>query len=613
MAEGNTIASAYVQILPSTQGIESELNNAIVPAAASAGTSSGTAMGAGLLAAARKKLLPIASVIGLGTLAKKAGSALLGVGQEFDAMTDIIVIGTGATGEALDGLVDSATNIASEIPVSFEKAGDYVQNFNTRMGLVGENLEAVGERTAALSKLFGSEINLDKLTGAFNAFNVADDQAAEKMDYLFGVSQSTGIGFDALTGILESNAPALQNLGFSFEEAANMAGMLDKAGMDANGTMSKMSKALVSLAEPGEDVTETYRRVIGELDEFIDAGDTAAALDLATEIFGTRGAAQFVGALQSGAMSLDQIADNSLGASEGILATYEATADYPDLLAKIENKAKKAFEPMGGAMMEAATKALTRLGELLDSLDAEQVEKLADAFGEALVTSVDALAMAIEFLVNHYEEISGFFNGVSDLAQFLQSPPILGGLASSFESMGITAEDATAAVSSAFGVMASMIGGAIENAKKLIDELPNFVASIPGRIVEFFSGLGARITSAIGSIHFPTPHVTWETLEVFGMSTPVKLPHVSWYAAGGWIDDATLLAGVGEKGGEFVWPSYEPYLSQYAHALASEINPSDGGYNVYIDGQAILASPMLRDSFFQFMNELRGMAVQNVR
>ena len=611
MAEENTIASAYVQILPSTKGIESELNDALVPAAASAGTKGGSAMGVGILAAAKKKLLPIAGAIGLGTLAKNAAGYLMGVGKEFDAMTDIIVIGTGATGEALDDLVESATQVATTIPVSFEKAGDYVQQFNTRMGLVGDDLEAVSERTAALSKLFGTDINLDKLTGAFNAFNVADDQAAAKMDYLFGVSQSTGIGFDALTGILESNAPALQSLGFSFEEAANMAGFLDKAGMDANGTMAKMSKALVTLSEPGEDVSETFRRVVGEMEGFIEAGDEASALDLASEIFGTKGAAQFVGALQSGAMSLDLISAASLGAADGILSTYDATKDYPDLLAQIQNKAKKAFEPMGGALMEAATKALTRLGELLDGLDSEQVEILGQAIGDALVTAVDALSTAIEFLVNHYEEIHGFFDGLHSAIEFVTQP--LPGFTTAMENAGITAEDVSSGISSAFETMASAVGTAIDTAKSIISSLPDAVASIPGRIVAFFQGLGSKITSAIGSIHFPTPHVSWESIEVFGMSTPVKLPHVSWYEHGGWFDKPTLLAGVGEKGGEFVWPSYEPYLSQYANALASEINPSSGATNIYVDGEAILASPMLRDSFFTFMYDLRKAAMQNVR
>jgi hypothetical protein len=38
---------------------------------------------------------------------------------------------------------------------------------------------------------------------------------------------------------------------------------------------------------------------------------------------------------------------------------------------------------------------------------------------------------------------------------------------------------------------------------------------------------------------------------------------------------------VGERGGEFVWPSYAPYLDRYADALASRMGGT-GGVNVYL-------------------------------
>lgn len=600
MADGVNIATAYVQIMPSVEGMEGKLSDALVPAAASAGATagktSGNALGMGMIAAMKKKLAPVAIGAGLVAGFKGLGGAFLNIGKEFDAMRDSIVIGTGASGEALESLADSAANIASEVPVSFSKAGDYVQNLNTRMGLLGDNLEDVGARTAALGQLFGSDINLDKLTGAFNAFNVSNEEAASKMDYLFGVSQATGISFDSLTGILESNAPTLQNLGFSFEEAANMAGLLDKAGMDASGTMSKMSKALVSLAKPGEDASEAYRRVIGELEHFIEAGDTASALDLASQIFGTKGAAQFVGALQSGALSMEELEDAALGAGDGILSTYNATMDYPEQLTLIENKAKKAFEPLGGALMEAALKALERLGELLDGLDPEQLEKIADTLGTALVDAVNAAAAAIDFFVEHYDEIKGFCDGVGQALEFLRSP--LPALTTDFTGTGSVLSGVAQTIQGAFDTMAQGVGLAIENVKGFITGLPDAIVAIPGQIVSFFAGLGERISSAIGNIHFPTPHVSWETLSIFGMSTPIQLPHISWYAKGGYVDEMTLI-GAGERGGEFIWPSYEPYLSKYADALTGAMVKSDtinnrGGdtfiFNITADSETTLQS-----------------------
>ena len=245
MAERNTIATAYVQLLPSMEGTEGAIADAVSPVAAKVGGSSGKDMGESILGSVSDVLGgglgdagekageslgggilktvtgdvtseltkagkaigggmggEMASAVG-GSLASSvvpvagaaalAGGALLGVGQTFDEMTDIIVTGTGASGEALEALRQDAMDIATAVPVPFEQAGDIVQNLNTRMGLTGDDLVAVGERVAGVGKLLGTSVNMDALTGSMNAWGVAGDEVAGKMDYLFNVSQATGI------------------------------------------------------------------------------------------------------------------------------------------------------------------------------------------------------------------------------------------------------------------------------------------------------------------------------------------------------------------------------------------------------------------------------------
>ena len=69
---------------------------------------------------------------------------------------------------------------------------------------------------------------------------------------------------------------------------------------------------------------------------------------------------------------------------------------------------------------------------------------------------------------------------------------------------------------------------------------------------------------------------------------------VSWYAKGGIIDEPTLYAaGVGEKGAELVWPSYEPYFSKYAEGIAEHIDGAATVNNYYIDGNLVSADARL--------------------
>ena len=637
----DTVANAYVQIIPSAKGIKEGITDALAPAAEDAGTSAGESINSGILGKLEQLKGPLMALGGTLLAAvgvKKIATALLDIGGEFDEMRDNIIIGTGASGEALEGLVDVAEAIATTVPVSFADAGDFVQNLNTRMGLVGDELEAVGTRVAALGELTGSAIDLDSLTGALNQFGISGEDAAEVMDYLWGVSQSTGIGFDDLTKIIEANAPALQALGFSFEEAANMAGLLDRAGLDANGTMSKLSKALVELAQPGESAEDAFHRVVGQIGEYIEAGDEAAALDLATQIFGTRGATQFVAAVESGALSLEELEDAALGAGDGILGTYEATMDWPEQWELLKNKAKEALEPLGGALMEGATKAMETLSEAFDEIDPAVFEELGTALGDVLAGAVDILSGAIQFLVENKEPLGEFFafwiDGITGVIEWIAN--IIVTVTDFCEAVAVKLEELKAKVSEIWENIKTKVSETVESIKTKVtttwenikSKVSEVVENVKTKVSTTFDTLKSKVSTTWESIKtaitdpinkakeavknaidkikgFFNFSVSWPHIPVpkFGISPSgwsvgdlLKgvIPHLSvtWAATGGIIQGPTLYGvGVGERGPELVWPSYSPYLERYADALAGAMG---GGGNTYIiDGSAVAADAQL--------------------
>lgn len=140
----------------------------------------------------------------------------------------------------------------------------------------------------------------------------------------------------------------------------------------------------------------------------------------------------------------------------------------------------------------------------------------------------------------------------------------------------------------------------IKTSVALIKGAVNGLAALPGKVNATFSkvrqaivtpinaardavqGAIDRIKSIINGAHLSLPHFALPHFRIDGGEVPWGIGgkghapsvHVDWYAQGGWIDTPTILAGVGERGGEFVWPSYAPYLDRYADALASRM---DGG------------------------------------
>ena len=695
------IGNAYLNVIPkwgddASSSIAQQATEGLGDAAGSAGEAFGSTLLSGMKGPLIGAGVALSGVMGLASVAE----GLMGIGQTFDDMRDTIVVGTGASGEALDALCESAKEIATTVPTSFESAGDIVEDLNTRMGLVGDDLEAVGERVVAVGSMLGQEVDISALTGAFNAFGIANEDAAAKMDYLFSVGQNTGIGFNELTSIIESNAPALQNLGFSFEESANMAGLLDKAGMDASGTMGKMSKALVELAQPGQSAADAYRGVVEQMQGYIEAGDTAAAIDVASTVFGTRGAAQFVGAVQSGALSLDELSNAALGAGEGIMGTMEATMDWPERWELLKNKATEALEPLGGALMDGASAAMEKLSEALDAIDPSFFDQLAEGVAGFIEGGAQALVDGIQWAIDNKdainEGIKGFVDGVQNVIGVLTTVADVVGttlkvagdtLGTIFSLMCGDVEGAADGIANAADTIGDKLGfpGLGDTVRGVFDDIATFMEDPIGNASEAigdavdwiiddlgvrgladdvsatFDDIGEFMEDPIGNaakgiagwaedvaadLGFPglsnTVSDVFDSIASF-MEDPIgnavdairgfvddilaafnfdfelpelKLPHIvvgsyidvpvigripdpsqiwgEWYAKGGIVDDAQII-GAGERGPELVWPSYEPYLSQYADAIGERIG-TGGGITINLNYEAGAdANEMVRD------------------
>ena len=154
-------------------------------------------------------------------------------------------------------------------------------------------------------------------------------------------------------------------------------------------------------------------------------------------------------------------------------------------------------------------------------------------------------------------------------------------------------------VESTFNRIKDAITNPIETAKNLVsngvnrikDIINNAHLRLPDIKVPHFNINGGELPWGIGGKGYP-PSIS-----------------VDWYARGGYVDGATLI-GVGERGGEFIWPSYDPYLDHYAEALATHINGT--GNNIYIDGARINDDAAIRDAMFNFLETLQRRGAMNV-
>lgn len=587
MSGGPNVANAYVQIIPSMQGAQQSISQQLGSVVGAEGSAAGNILGEGMLSGIggklgalgglMKKILPAASVAAV-------GKALFDIGSEFDEMTDTIVVGTGASGKALEALENSAKSIATTVPTSFAEAGDIVQDLNTRLGLTGDTLTEVGTQIAQVGDLTGEAFDTESFAGAMSAWGTAAEDMSGQLDTLFAISQSTGIGINQLTGITESAAPQMSALGYSFEETAAMAGLLDKAGLDASGTMSKMSKALTTLAQDGEEPVDAMTRITEEIQNYIDKGDEAAAISAASDLFGTRGATQFVAAVQSGAMSVEEFAA-AMSDSSGIIGETESqTMDFSEHVAVLKNQFKELLEPIGSAVFAGLSTVMANITQAFGAFVNGPGQKIGAIF-KGIVSVASEVGTAFTEAFGKVTGVKSFSDATAKLGSVFRTVgSILKPVVSLFTSLlrtilpplarlvGATLGTAFKTLSSAVGVARSAfqkIQGVINTVKSAFENFKRIVTA-PFR---FLAGLKLPHINVSGG------SAPWG---IGGLGTKPSFS-VTWAAKGMILDKATLI-GAGEAGREGLIPLEGGAMRPFAQAIAKEMDGGSSGntFNFYI-------------------------------
>lgn len=590
------VAKATVTIIPNMQGAQQSIASQLGDICGSAGDSasgiagnsflSGFAGKLGALKGVMSKVLPAASVAAV-------GKALFDIGGEFDEMTDTIVIGTGASGQALEDLKKSAMDMATTVPMSFGDAGNIVQDLNTRLGLTGDTLTKVGTQVAQVGEMTGEAFDTEAFSGAMSAWGTSAEDMSGQLDTLFAISQSTGIGINQLTGIVETSAPQMQALGYSFEETAAMAGLLDKAGLDANGTMSKMSKALTTLAKDGEEPVDAMKRVTEEIAGYIEKGDEAAAISAASDLFGTRGATQFVAAVQSGSMSIEEFAE-AMGNSEGIInETQTGTMSFAEHVEVLKNQFKALLEPMGSAVFSGLSTVMGALSTAFGAFVDGPGKKIGEVFKEI-----------VEFGKGVAETFTEAFSNAAGASSFGGVLEKVGAAAKKlFTALRPVLNTLKSLLSAVIPPLARILGGTLGAAFRAISAVVRGVATVFNSFKTTINAVKnafqtfKRIVTApfrfLSGLKIPKISVSGGKAP-WGIGGLGQKPSISvhWAAKGGILDGAQLI-GAGEAGKEALLPLERN--TGWMDDLADRIN-GEGGITINLNYNASDdANDMVRD------------------
>lgn len=267
------------------------------------------------------------------------GAASVVAWKEVDAALDIVTVKTGATGEALEAMQQSAKNIAETIPTDFMTAAEAVGEVNTRFGLTGQALEDLSTKFVEFATLNNTDVStsVDNVSSVLNAFGMDASQAGGMLDVLNAVGQATGLSMDALAQDLSANAAQLKDMGLNAVESAQFLGNVEMSGMDVSVAMAGMKKAMKSASDDGISLDEALKNFSETMKS--NASETEK-LQAAYDLFGTKAGAAIYNAMETGKLSFDGFSSSMADFAGNVENTFNETLDPMDQMTVVMNNLK---------------------------------------------------------------------------------------------------------------------------------------------------------------------------------------------------------------------------------------------------------------------------------
>lgn len=344
------------------------------------------------------KALAVGAAVGgiavaTGKAVVEAGKYMKDLGASFDDAADAIRIGTGATGDALDGLLDDFDAVYKSVPTTMEDASKAIADYNTRLGLTGPQLQEISKQAIQVSDMLGDDLGsvIEESSQAFQQWNIDADDMGGAMDYIFKVSQSTGMGFTDLMADMQKFGPQLQEMGYSFETASALMGQLDKAGVNTDEVLGAMKKSVATLAKEGISASDGLAMYYEKIKN---AGTAAEAASIASEIFGTRAGSTMAAAIRDGSLAVADLTAELQENGETIAGAADDTYDFAERLQVMKQGLEVALKPMANTVFYGLNKFMPTLQKLMEQITpaiSKAVEAAAPFVDEFLTGAADAL------------------------------------------------------------------------------------------------------------------------------------------------------------------------------------------------------------------------------
>lgn len=314
-----------------------------------------------------------------------AGTAIMKLGNDFEAQMSRVQAIAGATGEELVQLKDLAIQLGAETSFSASKVAEAMENLASAGFTVTEIMEAIPglldlAAASGADLATASEIAASTIRG----FGLEASEAAHVADVLAEASARTNAQVEDMGEAMKYIAPVAKSMGISFEETAAAIGIMSDAGIKGSQAGTSLRGALSRLAKPSEAAEKLMDR-LGL--SFFDAEGNMVSLE------------EMVTRLQDSFEGLTQEQRNNavitLFGQESLSGMLSLIERGPDELAALT----EGFENADGAAQDMADIMLDNTAGAIEELSGS-IETLALKIQEVMAPTVKDIVNKLTEFVN---------------------------------------------------------------------------------------------------------------------------------------------------------------------------------------------------------------------
>jgi TP901 family phage tail tape measure protein len=313
------------------------------------------------------------------------------------------------------------------------------------MGKMGADLIAQVAQATRLAVLGGVEQSaaLETTISVTNAFGVATDQLANKINFLNAVENQTVVSIEDLTIAMPKAGPVVKQLGGDVEDLAFFLTAMKEGGINASEGANALKSGLASLINPSDKASKMLNGLGVNIKGIVEAnkGDVkntvigfAQALDTLDPLNRARAIEQLFGKFQFSRLStlFQNVIGEGTQASRVLKLANATTEELAILsereLSKIQNtttyKFKKSMEdlkvaiaPVGEQFLKALTPIVEFVGKILDKFNnlGDGSKKFLTILTVAVAGVGPVLLMSFGLIANAVANIIKMFAGLKSM------------------------------------------------------------------------------------------------------------------------------------------------------------------------------------------------------